>query len=271
MPQPTKELMSATTTYETHPLAALIPAMSDDEYARLREDIAANGLYDAITLYDGKVLDGRHRLRACEATGTVPRFVEYTDDSPAQFVISHNLSRRHLTTSQRAMIVTSFLPELEAEAAERQKRLGRELGGAPLASNDAKGADRVHSGKSAQVAGDSIGVSFATVERAKHVLEHDPELAQKVRDGDITVNAARDMVRKAETNGQKRGHVETGLARPAGVRRIAMQAEGMALAIEALNLTKSCERMTIDQRSEALDACKAGLRALNTLANALGR
>lgn len=60
-----------------------------------------------------------------------------------------------------------------------------------------------------------------------------------------------------------------GSARPAVVSRIADQAEAMAMAIGALNLTKSCERMTEDERQSALASCKAGLRALNTMARAL--
>jgi hypothetical protein len=267
--------MSATATYAAHPLADLIPAMSDDEYARLREDIATNGLLDAITLYDGQVLDGRHRLRACEETGTEPRFTEYEDDSPAQFVLSHNVARRHLSVSQRAMIATDFLPQLEAEAAERQKRLGRERGGQPSVDSSTQGPPPGprHAGqpaRAAEDAGNAIGVSGSYVARAKRVAQNDPNLAQKVRAGDVTVSAAEDIV-KAKLNGQKSQKLETGAVRPAVIRRVAEQAEGLSHAIGTLALRKSCDRMTDNERSQALDSCKAGLKALNAMAKALGR
>jgi ParB-like chromosome segregation protein Spo0J len=50
--------------YEIHPLADVMPAMSESEYQDLLADIKANGLLEPITLYENKILDGRHRLRA---------------------------------------------------------------------------------------------------------------------------------------------------------------------------------------------------------------
>jgi ParB-like chromosome segregation protein Spo0J len=53
----------------SHPAADLFPFMSDDELAELAVDIRAHGLLEPIVLLDGLVLDGRNRLRACEAAG----------------------------------------------------------------------------------------------------------------------------------------------------------------------------------------------------------
>src|SRR5678816_1040805 len=84
--------------------------MSDAAFAELRADIAANGLLAPITLYEDKVLDGWHRFCACDATGTEPRFrvFEGDDNAARKFVVSANLMRRHLDTSQRAMIAARF-------------------------------------------------------------------------------------------------------------------------------------------------------------------
>ena len=49
-----------------HPLADLIPPMSASEFAELRASIQTDGLRVPITLHsDGRILDGRHRSRAC--------------------------------------------------------------------------------------------------------------------------------------------------------------------------------------------------------------
>ena len=48
---------------EAHPIAAIFPSMTDQEYADLKADIAANGLARGIILYEGMILDGRHRYR----------------------------------------------------------------------------------------------------------------------------------------------------------------------------------------------------------------
>ena len=56
--------------YRTHPLADLFPAMPPAEYDALLDSIRANGQREPITLHrDGRILDGRHRERACEELG----------------------------------------------------------------------------------------------------------------------------------------------------------------------------------------------------------
>jgi hypothetical protein len=53
-----------------HPLAETFPPMTGAEFDVLAADIRANGLINPITLFEGMVLDGRNRLRACEAAGS---------------------------------------------------------------------------------------------------------------------------------------------------------------------------------------------------------
>src|SRR5690348_7335436 len=57
------------TDMECHPLADIFPMMPDADFALLVEDIKANGLYDPIITFEGQILDGRHRFKACRAAG----------------------------------------------------------------------------------------------------------------------------------------------------------------------------------------------------------
>jgi len=58
------------------------------------------GIRSSVTT--AKFLDGRNRLAACRIAKVKPRFVEWDGTgSPLQWVISENLIRRHLTSSQR--------------------------------------------------------------------------------------------------------------------------------------------------------------------------
>jgi hypothetical protein len=96
------------------------------EFGELVGDIRAHGLVQPIVRFEGKILDGRNRYRACQHVGVEPRYVEWDGESPTAYVLSLNLHRRHLTDGQRAMIAVEALPLFEAEARERQREAGRE-------------------------------------------------------------------------------------------------------------------------------------------------
>lgn len=91
-------------SYEIHPVANIFPPMAGAEFQALKSDIEQHGQREPIWLYDGKVIDGRHRLRACVELALEPRTVEYDGDDVTAFVVSLNLHRRHLDESQRAMV-----------------------------------------------------------------------------------------------------------------------------------------------------------------------
>lgn len=104
-----------------HPAAMLFPLLQGAEFGALVEDIEINGLREPIVLYQGVVLDGRNRLRACELAGVPPRFVEWDGvGSPLAFIVSRNLRRRHLNESQRSILGAQVKAMFEEEAAERK-------------------------------------------------------------------------------------------------------------------------------------------------------
>jgi hypothetical protein len=108
-------------SYDFHPLAGLFPPMEGAELDALAIDIKANGLQEQIALYEGKILDGRNRYRACLAAGVSP--VTYDADpfirDPAAYVVSANLHRRHLTAEQKRELITKLL-ETTPEKSDRR-------------------------------------------------------------------------------------------------------------------------------------------------------
>ena len=97
--------------YPPHPFAELFPMMSDQGMDALVKDIKARGLLQDIILFEGMVLDGRHRQAACELAGVQPRYKTFPGKEPdaLNYVLSLNLMRRDLTESQRAMIAAGLV------------------------------------------------------------------------------------------------------------------------------------------------------------------
>lgn len=86
-----------------HPLADLLPRRSEAELLDLADDIAKNGLIQEIVRYQGQILDGRRRHRACQMVGVEPRFWDYMGDDPVGVLTSCNVSRHKLSQRQGAM------------------------------------------------------------------------------------------------------------------------------------------------------------------------
>jgi hypothetical protein len=173
------------TDYTAHPAAELFPLMGEVELRELADDIKANGQLEPIVVWDNQILDGRNRYAACKLAEVAPRY-EFTNGnigSPVVYVVSKNLHRRHLTVGQRAAIAVDMIPLLKDEAKLRQEasRFGAvEQNSAP---------PQVH-GKVREIAAKAAGVSHFSVDQAAKVKKEDPELYEKVRKGEISVNAA---------------------------------------------------------------------------------
>ena len=89
-----------------HPLANIFPLLDDQAHDKLVADVREHSVREPIWLLDGQILDGRNRWRAAKAANVECRAREYMGADPASFVVSLNLHRRHLDTSQRALVAT---------------------------------------------------------------------------------------------------------------------------------------------------------------------
>jgi hypothetical protein len=111
---------------QEHECCSIFPLMEDEDLNRLAEDIREHGQRDPIKLYQGKIIDGRNRYRACEICGIMPQTKECGDaeigPSPLAYIVSANLHRCHLSESQRAMIGAELEQEFAKEAKQRQRR-----------------------------------------------------------------------------------------------------------------------------------------------------
>lgn len=163
---------------EYHPAANIFRVMDKDEFERLKADIKANGLREAIWTHDGKIIDGRHRFEACTELNIAPTFREWSGEgSLIQFVVSLNLSRRHLDSSQRAALSIKIRRLMEAEARERQG-----------ARNDiGQKFDGSCAGRADQITADMLGTNRQYISDVKKLETVAPELVELVADGTIKI------------------------------------------------------------------------------------
>lgn len=158
-----------------HPIAEIFPRMSDEEFAALRTDISDHGIREPVWLWNGQLIDGRHRHQACVDLGIKCPTRNYTgsQSSLVAFVLSLNLKRRHLNESQRAM-VAARLATLDSE-----EKSSPPIGGAEISTADAA---------------DMMNVGQRSVERARKVQEQGATaLVEAVEKGEVSVGAAAEI------------------------------------------------------------------------------
>lgn len=194
-------------TLAFHPYANLFPLIEGQEFYDLAEDIRANGLRDPIDLIqvgdsDFQILDGRNRYRALvwlatsgailggmDAWGSwhgqvLPPekvsnardrglFALYGDaDDALAYVLSKNLSRRHLTDDQRRMV------------AARLVNLG------PGRKSQSSQIAKI----SRDEAAERLTTDVAGVDRARAVISHAvPDVVEAVEQGRVSVAAAAEI------------------------------------------------------------------------------
>lgn len=158
---------------EFHPVANVFPLMTGVEFDALVSDIDVNGQIQPIFTYQGKIIDGRNRYRACERLNIVPACIPYEGDESelVAFVVSLNLKRRHLSDSQRGMIAAKV-----ANLENGQKASFANLQSRAVTQSEAA---------------ELLNVSPRTVADAKAVQTHGaPELIQAVEKGEVAVSTA---------------------------------------------------------------------------------
>jgi ParB-like chromosome segregation protein Spo0J len=90
---------------EHHPCANLLPMMTPDELASMAASIKKHGLIHPIAIdRDGRLVDGKCRLAACEIAEVQPSFIAYPGD-PWDVWASLNFLRVPLSTQQKADII----------------------------------------------------------------------------------------------------------------------------------------------------------------------
>lgn len=209
-----------------HPVADLFPMLADDELAELAADISERGLLQPVVLdAEGRVLDGRNRLAACEMAEIEPSFITYDGDDADGYALAVNIQRRNLTKGQIAMVAAKA-----------------------FATNGFIYGEKQRSSKAA-------GISASRVRTAKVVLESASDLVDAVISGATSLDAA------YETARERKKAAESNEARMATLRAAApdladqVTEERLSLG-EAIAAWQERDRKSAEQRRDARDLLK---------------
>lgn len=243
---------------QQHPLSAAFPAMSADDFASLVSDIRANGQRHDIVTFEGMVIDGWHRYRACRQLDITPRVAPLGSDvDPVAYVQSMNLHRRHLTGSQRAAAVVAC--SKWAPSGTNQANTGTGAPGSPVqtVAEMAKAAD----------------VSERTVQHAKKADE--AGLGDAVRDGKVSAKQAAEVAKLPEP--ERAAALEAPAPKPAPAKPVEveklqerveqLEAENAELKARSSELEDSLAEMLRfnEDTKEELEAAQRTLDAENLL------
>jgi ParB-like chromosome segregation protein Spo0J len=162
--------------YQQHPLSAVFPPMTPEEFQSLKDSIDANGVLNPITLYEGMVLDGWHRYQAALELGMDCPEAELEDwIDPKDFVLAQNKNRRHITAAQLAVATTEVYSWVSRG---RQNK--------SVVSTDLT--------KTTSELAKLSGVSESSIEKAKSVLKNaSPEVKDAVKSGKIGLYKAQEI------------------------------------------------------------------------------
>ena len=181
-------------------LQSLLPPLSEGEYQQLEDNIVNNG-YDKnfpIMVWKGYIADGHNRYKICKEHNitdyTVTTLAYQTKEEVMEWMLDVQLGRRNLNKAQRVLAAEKF-----REYYERQARENMSEGGGDQKSGLPKWTTPINKINVRITLAQKAGVGNGTYSRCKTVLDsNNEELKHQMLSGDITINAAYNMVRSAE-------------------------------------------------------------------------
>ena len=216
----------------------IFPEAKKEDFERLKADIEANGFDKSqpITTYEGEILDGWNRLKACEELTIAPGFAKFSGSaSDAIAFVMRTNKRRNLNSGQWATIAAEAEELIAAIAEEAAKNKG----GRPKSEDKkpfTKGlnwdtgtekkpgkiispvSDSPREAKTAAKVAEVFNTNSTYVKNAVKMKEEAPEVFEKVKAGKMTMQDGMKAVRAipkdpwSESERKRQGQAEKGIA-----------------------------------------------------------
>lgn len=176
----------------------LIPPLSAEEYSGLEESIIREGCRDALILWGETLIDGHNRYEICQKHNIPFQTVQMDFDSRNDVIvwmIRNQLGRRNLPAYESARLALRLKPELAEIAKKNQSKYygnQHESGLSLKLAKEQRLDTREEIAKAA-------GVSHGTLSKVEKIEQKAaPEIKQQLRTGEMSINQAYQLVRRAE-------------------------------------------------------------------------
>jgi hypothetical protein len=181
----------------------IFPEANEEDFNRLLEDIRSNGFDQSqpVIVYEGAILDGWNRHRACQAIGISPAIKTFDgDQSAALRLVMRTNKRRNLNKGQWATIAVEA-EDVLAVIAEQVEKQRREKQAATQSEQAEPMQQKIVAQANRNVTDTKAAELFNTnrtyVNQAAKVKSEAPEAFEKVKAGKMTLqDAMKEVARK---------------------------------------------------------------------------
>jgi len=201
---------------------ALIPPLSEEEYAQLEENLIENGIREAISIWGDTIVDGHNRYEIAKKHNLQYATISYefeSEDDVKLWIFKNQIGRRNLPPFERVRLALHLKPVIAEKAKLHQVRKPSNSAQQNDTSEDfvrqnsaeqnedialPENSVKQNSAKqnpvnTRDIIADMAGVSHDTVSKVEKILDAGtPETLEKIKRGDITVHKAYQDTRSQE-------------------------------------------------------------------------
>jgi hypothetical protein len=183
----------------------IFPEAKQEDYQRLRQDIEANGYDESqpVMLYQGDILDGWNRQKACEELGVAARYQHFVgDDAEAIAYMMRTNKRRNLNSGQWATIaveaeelVSAIRAKVEEDRRKKQAATQAKKEPKPVVQKIVPQATKDTSKLADQKTAELFNTNRTYVNRAAKLKAEAPEVFAQVKAGTMRMTDAAKAVK----------------------------------------------------------------------------
>ena len=186
----------------------IFPEAKEEDFKELLEDIRTNGFDESMPIitYQGDILDGWNRWRACEMLGIKPTTIDFEHgDSQALAYTLRTNKRRNMPSGQKAALAVEAGAIMEELRKDAEREANRKRSEATTAQRAGEGKffprpDCSQANKTAHKAAELFGTNSTYVKAAAKIKAEAPEVFEKLKAGKTTMQEARKEAARKPTS-----------------------------------------------------------------------